>query len=480
MMSVIADMHTYTRWTLQAFAMFAVAHLYSEVAQTSIYNAVFDLVVVLCVAALLRIKSPRKLVSHNKPLKGLSRKASGNVQKQTPPIRETREPNTRVQINHAIHKAARAGDREQAQTLLAEMESAGLKPDTDTYHSLLHACARCGDVEGAEYWCSKMQAQGGQVTVYTYNILMDCYAKADDPVSAEAWMERLQTSGLKGNNVSYSTLIHAHARLGNIQQARAWLAKMVKEGVEPNIVTYNSLIHAYSRAGDAAGAESILMEVLSCGCTPEVTTYTAIIDACKKSSDVARAEKVMMEMHRNGVKANVVTYSAMIDVCCKANQPEEAVRWFESMTSAGVRPNTVSFNALISACSKDPIRCRKAYEQMDAQGVPPDIVTFTSLAAPYAQKGEWESVEKLQAEMQARGIVANDYFLYTLLMAYGKSRPRQPHRAEAAFRSLVAIGVQPNKHVARVLCNAMGSRAGKDLLTECGGRALADQCLAAN
>jgi len=468
MVSVIADMRTLMKWTFEAFGLLVLARVYSEVFHTTTYNGVVDLSVVLIVSYMCT-KSRRKLAPPAKGWSGASRKLSeAGTGSAKAPAAKPLAANRRQQVNQAIHKAARAGHRSHAQRLVAEMENAGLQPDSDTYNSLLHACARSGDVQGVEECLSKMQASGERATLYTYNILMDCFAKADDPSTAEAWMERLQSSGLKGNNVSYSTIIHAHARLGNIHKARAWFATMVKEGVEPNIVTYNSLIHAYGRAGDAAGAESILMEVLACGCTPEVTTYTAIIDACKKSSDLARAEKVMLEMHRNGVKANVVTYSAMIDVCVKSNQPEAAVRWFDSMSSAGIRPNIVSYNSLIVACSRDPARCRGLLEQMEAEGTPPDIVSFTSLATPYASKGDWESVEAVEQELQAKHIAPNDYFLYTLLVAYSKSRPRQKGRATTAFRRYVAAGVTPNKHVARALSHAVGPRCCAELLAECG------------
>lgn len=456
-----ADLQT---WALVGTALLLAVYIAVQlITWVGFLNFGCELTVLLCSMACLALRRP---LNKEKPSADFPKKQFRREHVPSQRKRETATSETcmRSRMNQAIHRAAQTGKRKQAEQLLADMERAGIDPDSNTYNSLIHACAKCGDIQGAEDWLAQMQSRGAAATVYTYNILMDVCAKADDASAAEVWMERMHADGLAGNEVSYSTVIHAHARLGNIEQARSWLEKMVKKGVQPNIVTYNSLIHAYSRAGDAEGAEGILNEVLEVGCTPLVTTYTAIIDACTKSADMPRAEKIMTTMMRNGVEPNVVSYSAMIDVCAKAGDPDSADRWFDAMLHAGVKPNIVSFNSLIAADASDLKRCRQIFLRMEAEGLSPNIISFTCLATPLAHKGDWDSVEALHEELRNRGITINDYFLYMLLTAYAKARPRQSERATATFRACVAEGVKPNKHVIQALGRAVGPVQAQKLL----------------
>lgn len=62
----------------------------------------------------------------------------------------------------------------------------------------------------------------------------------------------------------------------------------------------------------------------------------------------------------------------------------------------------------------------------------------------------------------------NDYFLYALILAYSASKPKQPKRAEEAFRQAILEGVEANKHVLGVLSRAVGSQRAHQLAQELG------------
>merc|ERR1712173_155368 len=109
----------------------------------------------------------------------------------------------------------------------------------------------------------------------------------------------------------------------------------------------------------------------------------------------------------------------------------------------------MGYSGLLDACAKvgDAPRARQVFEQMRSKGVKPNVVAYASLARPFAHRGDWAEVERIRRDMQANGLVMNEYFLYALLLAYASAKPRQAKRAETAFLEAIADGVPANKHV---------------------------------
>merc|ERR1719329_1705129 len=95
------------------------------------------------------------------------------------------------------------------------------------------------------------------------------------------------------------------------------------------------------------------------------------------------------------------------------------------------------------------------------------LLAYTSFARAYAEKGQWQEVEALPRALSSEGLTMNDYFLYALLLAYACGQPRQPQRAEDAFRDAVAAGVPTNRHVLSALQRTVGRQRGAALLQEC-------------
>merc|ERR1719329_256261 len=94
------------------------------------------------------------------------------------------------------------------------------------------------------------------------------------------------------------------------------------------------------------------------------------------------------------------------------------------------------------------------------------LLAYTSFARAYAEKGQWQEVEALARAMTSEGLTMNDYFLYALLLAYACASPKQPQRAEDAFRDALAVGVPTNRHVLAALQRSVGRQRGVQLLQE--------------
>merc|ERR1719388_728469 len=97
------------------------------------------------------------------------------------------------------------------------------------------------------------------------------------------------------------------------------------------------------------------------------------------------------------------------------------------MIDTEVEPDVVSYSAVIDACAKvgDSEKAKATFALMLQKGVKPSIVTFTSLARPFARRGNYQEVENIMREMETMGLTINEYFVNVLLGAYGAAQPKQ-------------------------------------------------------
>jgi|Transcript_108097 pentatricopeptide repeat protein len=411
-------------------------------------------------------------------------------------------PSSRV--NYAISQVAARGPDRMVEVLESH-ESSGSEPDVTSYNLIIRAYTKCGDLRNAERWLKRMVERGVKPTEYSFNTLMNAYAKSDDVASVERWMNQMIESDVTASGVSFAIVIHASARRGDVETARSWLLKMISSGLQPDCVNYNSLIHACSVRKDADGAEYWFQQLVSHGLEPTVMTYTALVDACSKSLEVKKAEKWMNQLLKLGLEPNVVSFSAMIDACARVGDLEKAEHWHTKMLELGVHPNAYIYSALINACAQstdvaaasewlrraeksgttldavvygcvinacgkagDAPSAMSAFRQMRSQGIATHVVVYGALARPFAYQGDWEEVERIHDEMVADGIALNDYFLYTMLLAYSRAKPRRGDRAEATFRKALNSGVQPNDRVVKALSSAVGRARCASILQSCG------------
>lgn len=403
------------------------------------------------------------------------------------------KPGSASRLNYRLNQAMVKESAVRAARILPNLESEGWTSDTTSYNIVIRGLANSGKLRQAEAFLDRLFEQGLQPNEHTYVGLMNACMKADDSESAEHWMKKMLAANVEGTNISYSLLIHACARLGDVRRAEAWLRKMVDEGITPSAANYNSFIHACSLQCRADLAEKWLEEMVGRGLEPSVMTFTALIDACAKSLDLLRAERWMEHMIASGLEPNVVSYSTMINACAKVGDLARAEYWYAKMEAKDVQPNAYTYSGLINACAKvqDVKAARKwlaraesagsaldaviygcvinacgkvgdaegamsVYRQMRSNGISSHIVIYSSLARPFAYVGDWEAVEQIADEMIQDGFAINDYFLYTMLLAYSRAKPRQPLRAERKFVEVLEQGVQTNDRIFKALSSAVG------------------------
>eukprot|EP00747_Dinoflagellata_sp_TGD_P211290 gnl/TRDRNA2_/TRDRNA2_84528_c0_seq1.p1 gnl/TRDRNA2_/TRDRNA2_84528_c0~~gnl/TRDRNA2_/TRDRNA2_84528_c0_seq1.p1 ORF type:complete len:622 (+),score=121.91 gnl/TRDRNA2_/TRDRNA2_84528_c0_seq1:140-2005(+) len=380
-----------------------------------------------------------------------------------------------IETNTSIYNAfmdwcGKQKDLRGAEKWLARMEARGLKPTQCSFNTIMDACAKANDMEGCEAWMMRMTQAGYAPNEITYATTIYARARRGDEVGAASWLRHMEAAGVQPDAVSYNSLIHACRVKGNITSAEYWVSEMVNKGIEPSVTTYTTVIDICAKVGEADRAEWWLNKMVDAGITPNVVSYSAVIDSCAKAGDLQRAEAWLHKMHGAGVQPNAHSYSAVINACAKAGDVDKAERWLILSQNAGVATDAVLYSGVIDACGKanDTVRALKIFNQMRTNGIKPHIVAYAALARPFAYKGDWAMIEEIAAWMSAEGTVINDYFLYAQILAYGTSRPREPQRAEEAFRAAMKIGLKANDHIASALSRAVGRERCGELLTEFG------------
>eukprot|EP00931_Biecheleriopsis_adriatica_P001503 TRINITY_DN10186_c0_g1_i1.p1 TRINITY_DN10186_c0_g1~~TRINITY_DN10186_c0_g1_i1.p1 ORF type:complete len:632 (-),score=130.51 TRINITY_DN10186_c0_g1_i1:81-1976(-) len=426
--------------------------------------------------------------------------ASPDSVSSTPSSQVSGRPGTSSRLNHLLNQAAAKDQALTAARTLTRLESEGWESDTTSYTIVIRALAKSGKLQQAEHWLAKLFQRGLQPNEHIYAALMNASMKADEAETVEYWMKKMQQSGVMASNISYGLLIHAYTRSGNLAKAESWLRTMEEEGITPHDGNYNSLIHACSMQCNAGLAEQWLEEMLRKGLEPSVVTYTALIDACAKSSDVQRAESWMADMLARGVEPNVVSFGTMINACAKVGELARAEHWYEQMKEKGVQPNEYVYSGLINACAKagdveaarrwleraeqagsavdsvgygcvinacgrvgDAEGAMNVFRRMRSHGIRSHIIIYSSLARPFAYRGDWQMVEQIAEDMKQDGFEICDYFLYAMLLAYSRAKPRQSERAEAAVIKALDSGLQLNERVFKALSLAVGRQRALEL-----------------
>ncbi|CAN0454625.1 unnamed protein product, partial [Discosporangium mesarthrocarpum] len=88
-------------------------------------------------------------------------------------------------------------------------EGGGVRPDAHCFNAAISACAkvRAGQWQEAERLVQEMQRQGLSPDHYTYNSLTNAYASSGQWKRALATLQEMRDSGVRVNGMAYSAAI---------------------------------------------------------------------------------------------------------------------------------------------------------------------------------------------------------------------------------------------------------------------------------
>ncbi|XP_057873023.2 pentatricopeptide repeat-containing protein At4g30700-like [Cryptomeria japonica] len=256
------------------------------------------------------------------------------------------------------------GYAEKALETFKEMQSAGIKPNSTTFASVLPACATMGALEqGIDIHQSIME--GGFLShIIVGNALVDMYAKCGSVGNARELFDRM----LERDVITWTAMIAGYAQNGFVEKALETFKQMQLAGVKPNSATFACVLCACSHAGLVDEGCTYFNHMSNPYCiTPTVDHYACMVDLLGRAGYLEDTLNFIIKMP---VKPMVVVWICFLGAC-------------RSHMNIGLAVFTATL-----------------LFDLD----PKNDATYVLLSNIYAEAGWWNEVQMVRRLMRDRGI----------------------------------------------------------------------------
>ncbi|KAJ6837343.1 pentatricopeptide repeat-containing protein-like [Iris pallida] len=256
------------------------------------------------------------------------------------------------------------GQSSQALEIIHRMKLAGIMPNRFTMATAFNACASLASAEeGGKAHAFRVKL-GDDVDVCVDNALLDMYVKCGSMGDALKVFRSMEVKC----DVSWTTLIMGFAQNGLAREALRVYEKMVAERVKPNYITFISVLYACSQGG--------------------------LVD---------EGWRYFASMSRDhGVDPGEDHYACMVDLLGKAGHIPEAEALIQSMP---FEPGAVVWQTLLGACRlHGDVETGKRAASRAMALVKEDPSTYVMLSNIFADKSNWDGVDRVRELMGNRGV----------------------------------------------------------------------------
>ena len=370
-----------------------------------------------------------------------------------------------VSWNTMIAGSAENGLYEVALSMVREMVSVGLKPDSFTLSTVLPIFAEFVDVSKGMEIHGYATRHGFDSDVFMGSSLVDMYAnctRADyclrvfhllpNP-DAIAWnsliagcvqngmfdeglriFRRMLLCELKPLPVTFSSIMPACAHLTTLHLGKQLHGYVIRGGFEDNVFVASSLVDMYAKCGNICVARRIFdgMQVL------DMVTWTAMIMGYALHGPAEEALSLFGRMVRESEKPNYVAFVAVLTACSHAGLVDEARAYFNSMTKDyGITPCLEHYAAVSDVLGRAG-KLEEAYDFISRMHIEPTAGVWCTLLGAcrvyknsdlaekvaekifelepmnmgshvlmsniYSAAGKWKEAAKVRVSMKGKGI----------------------------------------------------------------------------
>jgi pentatricopeptide repeat protein len=260
---------------------------------------------------------------------------------------------------------AQNGQCEEALALFREMQLAGVKPDAETFATVLPVCANLAALEQGREFHGLVIRSGLQSNVFVGSALVDMYAKC-----------------------------------GSIETARSVFDTITQRGV----VSWNVMIVGYAMHGCAMEALQMFHQMQQSGTNPDHVTLVGVLSACCHAGLVDKGRQFLTDMNQYyQITPTMEHYSCMVDLLGRAGQFVEALDFIDKMP---ISPNATVWKCLLGACRKHiNIELGELAAERLFELEPENTAPYVLLSNIYAAAGKWDEIEKVRKMMKDRGLI---------------------------------------------------------------------------
>jgi pentatricopeptide repeat protein len=171
-----------------------------------------------------------------------------------------------------------------------------VKPDTDTYNTIIKSFAESGTTRSFYSVFDEMCKKGLKPVATTFTRAIAGFYKEERFDDVEKVIELMKKHGCGESLQVYNARVQGLCKLGRNDEAKALISQMVKKGTKPSWVTYNHLIYGYCKAGNLEEVKQLYKEMGQKRLVGDSSLYFTVIFHLCKSGDFDTALGVYNEI----------------------------------------------------------------------------------------------------------------------------------------------------------------------------------------
>ncbi|XP_057858010.2 pentatricopeptide repeat-containing protein At3g12770 [Cryptomeria japonica] len=237
------------------------------------------------------------------------------------------------------------GRANEALEVYHQMQKENVKPNRNTFVSILRACVDSKNVEQGKKIHEEIRKSEVELDVVLSTVLIDMYSKCKNMEFAREMFDKMYRRDM----VLWSAMIMGYAHSGHANEALRFFNQMLQEDFKPDLITMSSALAACAHLSALRGGKSIHGYIVRSELKADafVSTATALIDMYAKCGSLELARHVFEIMP----KRNTVSWNVMIRGYGMHGYGENALELYLQMQENGMKPDEVTFTNLLSACS---------------------------------------------------------------------------------------------------------------------------------
>ncbi|XP_057962576.1 small ribosomal subunit protein mS86 (rPPR1)-like [Malania oleifera] len=198
--------------------------------------------------------------------------------------------------NTVIKAFCESGSSSSVYSILAEMDRKGVKPNATSFKTLIAGFYREERSEDVGKVLELMKKHDICTGLSTFNIRIQSLCKLKKSSEAKALLEEMIRRRMKPNAVTFCHLIHGFGKEGNLDEAKRLFTDMVNRGCKPDSDCYFTLVHFLCRGADFDTALQICKESMTKGWVPNFSTMKSLVDGLVSISKVEEAREVIRQI----------------------------------------------------------------------------------------------------------------------------------------------------------------------------------------
>lgn len=226
-------------------------------------------------------------------------------------------PNARTYAS-LIDACARTGDQDLALRVYHKAMKEGYTEELMIYSAAINACVkskRGPDVEAAMDIYADLQRAGVAPDSALYGSLMMASGRSGDLDLTFDLQDEMMRDGLQPCPGTESALITVLVQNDKLKEAHEIYDRLLETGVTPHRHAINALINADAKGSRLGSVITLVRDMVSHGMRPDSFTFAAVLKACQTSDEVELALEVYKMMRLRGIRVDETHALLLMRMC---------------------------------------------------------------------------------------------------------------------------------------------------------------------